>query len=208
MRANRSGGRQHGTGARLLCTAGLLAVAATAADAQQRPPVRFGLTGGASSPLGDFADVAQLGFHLGARLDVLVPGAPVTARAEAQWHRFTRKRAVAVGGAEKPPEVIPLTLNLDFGRGRERRGPGSYVTVGAGGYHRRTSAYFTPPGGGNLSVERRSSTRFGFNGGLGSTFQLGRYEGYLELRAHRVSGSGETGEEAIAFVPISLGIRF
>ena len=43
----------------------LVAAAATAAEAQMESSSRFGLSGGISSPIGDFGDAAELGFIVG-----------------------------------------------------------------------------------------------------------------------------------------------
>ena len=206
MRLTRERGTTHVTRAYILIAFGALAGIARPGAAQSpTSALQLGLFGGASSPLGDFADVAQLGFHLGARFGVRLPNRPVGVHAEAQWHRFTRKRAVIVGASERAPEIVPLTLNLDFG-GRGRGG--TYLTVGAGAYHSRVSAFVPDPADGPPSIERRSATRLGFNAGMGSLFDLGGRQGFVELRLHRVSGSDDDRQEAMAFVPFSFGVRF
>jgi hypothetical protein len=136
---------------------------------------------------------------------VRLPALPVAVHAEAQWHRFARKRAVILGASERAPEILPLTLNVDLG-GRGRGG--SYFTAGAGAHHSRVSVFVPDPADGVPSVARRSETRFGFNAGMGSLFELGGRQAFLELRAHRVSGSDDRRREAMSFVPFSLGVRF
>ena len=61
-----------------------LACAPTAVEAQPR------IMGGAglSTPMGDFGDVAGVGWHLGAGLQVGIPTFPVSIRADGGYHSF------------------------------------------------------------------------------------------------------------------------
>ena len=196
---------------RLVIGAGALLITATA-HAQGTPPAAasggrpFKLGGalGATIPLGDFADGADLGFHLGGLIEYKPKSMPVNLRGEITYHRNGLK-------SDYFADNDPIFNDIDghfsmwnfignavvpFGNAASTARP--YAIGGLGLYHMTASAEF---GGVDISD---SDTKFGINLGGGFTFNLSGFETFVEMRFHSVF----TDESNANFIPLSFGFKF
>jgi len=120
--------------------------------------------------------------------------------------------------------IWALTVNGQWSPMKKKGGAGFYITAGIGGYYldgRLTDTgivYYPPvcdpwywwcyPGGvgpGTYVKASDSSTNFGWNGGLGLTFEVGTgSQIYVEAKYHSIDTSRATTE----LVPIIVGFRW
>ena len=93
----------------------ILFVCAVPASAQlASSPMRFGLVGGGTFPVGNLSNVASLGWHAGALVDLGLPLVPLGFRVEGAWHQLGDKSFVenTPGGqvtATEKTRVIAVT---------------------------------------------------------------------------------------------------
>ena len=170
--------------------AGLTLVAAAAAPAAAQNvddmrTLRFGVQGGVSMPMGDFGEIANLGFLVGGLLDVQPAGMPVGFRFNVDYQRWGADDAVGVdnfnslSGTGAVMFTVPTTGGIS-----------PYVLGGVGMYRSNC--------GGNDACE--ASNDFGFNLGGGLNFGLGTLDTGVEVRYHNVDDS--------SFITIPFIIRF
>ncbi|HEV3486800.1 MAG TPA: hypothetical protein VG106_15420, partial [Vicinamibacterales bacterium] len=69
--------------------ASLLVVSTTTAHAQLSSPIRFNVNAGAGMPVGDAGDAYDLGFRLGAGLELRAPLMPVGLRFDGAYDRMS-----------------------------------------------------------------------------------------------------------------------
>jgi hypothetical protein len=173
--------------------ASLLLVSASTADAQFASPIRFNVHAGAALPVGDFGDPvldggggAELGFRLGAGLELRPPMMPIGLRFDGAFDRMPIEDFDAnwsiwsvTANAVVAPPVSPL-----------------YFIGGIGFY----STDVTGEG-----IDGDAETDFGFNLGAGFSLPLTGFSTFIEARWNRISlGDDET----IQYIPIVFGIRF
>ena len=172
----------------------LLIVGASAADAQFASPIRFNVNAGAALPVGDFGsnDIdgggAELGFRVGAGIELRAPLMPVGLRFDGAFDRmgiedptFDANWSIwsVTANAVLAPAVSPL-----------------YFIGGVGFY----GVDITGEG-----IDQDSETKFGFNLGAGLQVPLTGFSSFIEARYNRVSlGDNAT----VQYIPIVFGIRF
>lgn len=122
-------------------------------------------------------------------------------------------------------DIWGLTANALWSPMKKEGGASFYIVAGVGGYYldgRLTDTglvYYPPvcdpwywwcyPGGvgqGTYAVTSESATKFGWNGGVGLTFEVGSSGSQLFLEAKY--NSVDTDRESTDFVPITLGYRW
>lgn len=186
---------------RLLVGTGALLIAVTAqAQGTSNAPARpwkIGGALGATIPMGDFSDYAELGWHLGGLFEYKQPSLPVSWRGELTYHRNGLKDGAFtefpdVGGHAS---VLDLTANALYPFGDAATKARPYAIAGLGVYHASRSGDL--PSGASIS---KSDTNFGINIGGGFIFNLSGFETFAELRYHFVSNTN--------FIPISFGFKF
>jgi len=151
-------------------------------------PFTFGIAGGASIPIGDFADFASTGWHAGALVEWNTPSSPIGVRFEGVYHKFGEKD-------ENYPNMIVGLANLVWNFPMtEPYTVRPYLIGGAGIYNERCDGC-------------DSQTKAGLNGGGGITIPLSGFSTFVEARFHIVFDS-DAGSSNTMFVPISVGIRF
>jgi hypothetical protein len=155
--------------------------------AAQRP-LTLSIGGGASVPLGQFADGASVGWHALASVGLSTYMQPIGLRLDAQHDRFTAKAA----GPDQA--VTSATLNLSYRLPHTNSPFSPYIIAGGGAYR------FECFGG----TDCGSATRVGWNAGVGSKFVGFRLKGFIEARWHAVNADGGN----VRFVPISLALTF
>lgn len=190
-------------------------------------PVRFGIAGGATIPMGDMKNVSKTGWHAGALLDVGVPLFPWGLRVDAMWNQLGNKDT---GFGTVKNRIIDGTVNATYSFGGLSVTK-FYLIGGLGIYNMKTTIenapVFTldmqspqefrnaaprvarqiaPPTrqiGGSGSADN-TETKFGLNGGVGLRFQLTGFSTFVEARFHNIFTGGENTE----IIPITVGITF
>ena len=193
---------------RLLLGAGALLIAATATEAQGTSgsssgrPFKLGGALGATIPLGDFGDGADLGFHLGGLVEYKPQSVPVNLRGEITYHRNGLKDdffdVPGVGNIDGTFSMINVVGNAILPLGDAAATARPYVMGGLGLYRMKASAEFA-----GLDISD-TQTKFGINVGGGFTFNLSGFETFIEARFHSVF----TEDNNTNFIPISFGFKF
>ena len=173
--------------------ASLLLAGASTADAQFASPIRFNVNAGASLPVGALADNgadgggADLGFHVGAGLELRAPLMPVGLRFDGAYDRM------GIEGFDAAWSIWHLTANAVLS---PMVSP--LYFIGGVGF------YSTDVTGDDVVVDSESETDFGFNLGAGLSLPLTGFSAFIEGRFHNVNVEGDD----LRFVPIVFGIRF
>ena len=192
---------------RFVIGAGALLIAATAhaqgtAGSSGRP-FKLGGALGATVPLGDFSDDADLGFHLGGLVEYKPASVPVNLRGELTYHRNGLGADAFQEGAnitDGHVSMFSFIANVFFPFGDAASTARPYAITGLGLYH--VSVVGDIPG--TDDTRERSSTDFGINLGGGFTFNLSGFETFVEARYHSVF----TNDSNTSFMPISFGFKF
>ena len=190
----------------LTAAAALLSVTlAPRLHAQAQVMPHFGITAGASVPLSSFGDGVNTGYNVGGLVNVGIPLSPIGFRGEVGWNRFDLSGSDLSGNVR----MINGALNVVMAPSTIMTAK-PYFIAGVGAYNVKTSidqgALATPNGLFDPSGQESSSTRLGFNGGIGLAFGLGSVGTMLEARY--VSVNGANGGSSLSFVPVTFGITF
>jgi opacity protein-like surface antigen len=178
-----------------------LVVAVSNANAQMPArPIKLGISGGISQPVGDAKDAYKMGFDVGALAELHAPAMPVAVRGEFMYHRYNLNDAAlsAFGATSGNSRMLAGTANLVYSLPL----PGlvkPYVIGGVGLYNGKSKLEMN-----GQSSESESSTDLGFNGGAGMEFGLAGLSTFVEARFHSVSTEGVRTN----FVPVTVGIKF
>lgn len=172
---------------RILAAAALV-VAALAAPAHAQRALSLSLAGGASLPVGQFADGASTGWHglVGIGLSTFMQ--PIGLRLDAAHSRFTAKAA----GPDQA--VTSATLNITYRLPMTNSPLSPYLITGAGAYRFECTG----------AISCGSTTRFGWNAGLGTRFVGLGLKGFLESRFHAVNADAGN----VRYVPLTFGLTF
>jgi opacity protein-like surface antigen len=177
--------------------ASLLFVSASTAQAQFASPIRFNIHGGAALPVGDFGSNetggggAELGFRIGAGLELRAPLMPIGVRFDGAYDRMS------VEGFDLAYTIWNLTANAVV----SPMASPLYFIGGIGFYSLDvTGDDVDPIFGGDPDAE----TEFGFNLGAGLSLPLTGFSTFVEARWHNINTSGDN----VTYIPIVFGIRF
>jgi hypothetical protein len=153
----------------------------------------FSLGGGVDLPLGDFDDVAKLGFHGLAGVSVVPTNWPVGIQVDGNYSRFSDDTPFDVKF-----QLIYGTGNIvyKFKTSEDTRFR-PYLIGGGGGYNCKVKGDDVPTG-----VDD-SETKFGINAGAGFDFKAGSAGIFVEGRFHDVFTSGSN----TTFIPFTVGVR-
>jgi hypothetical protein len=176
----------------------LLVLSASAADAQFASPIRFNVHAGAALPVGDFAasddlldqGFAELGFRLGAGLELRAPLMPVGLRFDGAFDRM------GIEGFDAAWSIWSLTANAVFSPAVSPL----YFIGGIGFYSMNVT-------GDDADPDNDAQSNLGFNVGAGLSLPLTGFSTFLEARWHRVNSEDDFGFNA-TYIPIVFGIRF
>jgi hypothetical protein len=170
----------------------LLLVSASTANAQFASPIRFNVNAGAALPVGTLGDAiidggggAELGFHLGAGLELRPPLMPIGLRFDGAFDRMGIEDLDAnwsIWSLTANAVVAPMASPLYF--------------IGGVGFY---STDLTGEG-----IDEPSESDFGFNLGAGLSLPLTGFSTFIEARWHNINVEGDN----IQFIPIVFGIRF
>ena len=94
-----------------------LVASASAAQAQNMSPVKFGVSAGASIPTGNvgkddagndisFSDIVSTGYNVTGHIGFMAPMVPVGLRADVSWNKFGGK---SLGGGINAPDLSILS---------------------------------------------------------------------------------------------------
>lgn len=170
----------------------------SAAPAHAQLPVSFGISAGATLPVGDFGDLNDAGYNFGAHARIAVPLLPVALRAEIQHNRMK------FSGSDANTLVTSGTINGDFNFGPPMLIAAPYVTAGLGGYYIKTALRGATAG----TTRYDDVTNFGLNGGAGIRMPLAGFSAFAEVRVHWVSTGDEFLTGSATYIPLVFGITF
>jgi len=193
---------------RFVVGAGALLIAATApAQGPTNAPARpwkIGGALGATIPLGDFSDNADLGWHLGGLFEYKQPSLPVTWRGEITYHRnglnedFFGGQIPGVGNLDGNFSMFNVVANALYAFGDKAKTARPYIIGGLGLYKVKATASYQ-----GIDISD-SQTKFGINVGGGFVFALSGFDTFVEARFHSVF----TDNSSTNFIPISFGFKF
>jgi Outer membrane protein beta-barrel domain len=174
--------RSAGLAAVLLSLLGAPALRAQAAE--------FSIGGGVGVPLGDFNDVAKLGWQGTAAVSVVPRNLPVGIQVDGSFSQFGNNSPLDIKN-----QLIYGTLNAVYRFASSQNSNFRPYLIGGGGvYNSKLTGSDAPDG---------STTKFGINAGAGVDFKAGSAGLFLEGRFHDVFVAGPN----VQFVPINVGIR-
>jgi opacity protein-like surface antigen len=182
-------------------------------SAQGTGPIQFGVSGGADFPVSDQKDVYKTGWNGTALLTFNFGNSPVGLRIDGSYHELKTKsdlEAFFVGSGKT--RIIDGTADVVLGPRGMRVEP--YFLGGVGAYDLRFRGEDITTG----NSFSRSTTRFGWNAGVGVAFPFApgsKSRIFVEARytsvsvdSDRFSNSVHTGGTRFTFVPVNLGILF
>jgi opacity protein-like surface antigen len=192
----------------LFATAALASAETAAAQDVTARAFTFGVSGGLSVPMGDFADGVKSGFNAGAHLAFKPAMLPFGLRVEGQFNQFDLKGLEELGeDVDGDARIISGTVNGVFGVPAASSAFRPYLIAGVGAYNERVKFDFLG------ASESESQTKLGINGGVGIEFGLSGLATFIEARYHLVfdkeddEDTGASGSNTTV-VPISFGIKF
>lgn len=174
-----------------LTVAGLLLVGAGAAQAQV--PVKFGLGGGATIPLGSTSDAFKTGWHGLALVQFKPAASPVGFQIDGMYQQLKAKTGLPSG----KEQLINGTANVVFTFPTSAETKIRPYLIGGGGIY---NAKFKPTTGSSTG----SVTKFGLNAGAGFDFALSGATIFAEGRFHDVFTTGSN----LKIIPITVGVKF
>jgi hypothetical protein len=151
-------------------------------------PFQLGIAGGASQPMSDLKDAADLGYNGTVALGINLPFIPVGLRVDGAYNQFGEK------------EGIPAKLHVMSATGNvvwrlPSVGISPYLIGGAGLYMQSV----TPTGG-----SATTDNHLGWNAGAGINLPLSVFKAFVEARYNSYSTDAGT----VKFVPVTVGIMF
>lgn len=175
-----------------LVVAGLLMAGVGAAQAQT--PVKFGLGGGATIPLGSTSDGLKTGWHGLALVQFKPASSPVGFQLDGQYQELKTKADAEFAGKS---QLFNGTANVVYSFPVAAETKVRPYLIGGGGVYNVKAKPATGPSLG-------STTKFGINAGAGFDFALSGATLFLEGRFHNVFVEGGSTK----FIPVSLGVKF
>lgn len=142
--------------------------------------------GGLSTPMGDFSDGANVGYHGRVGLQLGLPTMPLAGRVEAEYHSFGQPEG-ATGKFNVLNGSLSAVLSL------EGTGLTPYFLAGVG-LHRVSV---------DLGGISGSNNEPGFHGGFGVNIGALGFGGFAEFRVVQISTEGAS----MRYYPISVGFR-
>jgi hypothetical protein len=175
--------------------------------------VHFGISGGGDFPVSDQKDVYKTGWNGSALVAINFGNSPFGLRIDGSYHDLRTKDSLGIffNGAGKT-RVIDGTADVVIGPRGGSVEP--YFIGGVGAYDLRFRGQEVDTG----NAFSDTTTRFGWNAGVGIAFPLGsasdsrmfiegRYTS-VSLNADRFSNSVHTNGSRFTFVPVNLGFLF
>lgn len=207
-----------------LCAFAVLLAVAPRAFAQEYSPLRWYMFGGANAPLSNTSDILQTGYDLGFAVTWREPGHPLGVRLDVNYASNNATRALLNEGSAATglnisggwADIWSASVNLEAQHLITPTTYG-YLIAGIGAYYTQVQlteyayGYVCNPwwgycynGTGNAVVASNSTTRFGWNGGVGMAFRLRGPTLFIEARYTRIG----TSPQPLEFIPVTIGLRF
>ena len=154
----------------------------------------FSLGGGVDLPLGDFDDVAKMGFHGLAGVSVEPANWPVGIQVDGSYSQLKDDALLNVDKYQ----LIYGTANIVYKFTTSEESRFRPYLIGGGGVYN-----FKSKGDGATGIDA-SETKFGFNAGAGFDIKTGSAGLFVEGRFHDVFTTGPN----VKFIPLTIGVRF
>ena len=155
-------------------------------------PVSVVLGGGASLPTGALGDRVDAGWHALGALALASPMLPHGLRLDVAYDQFARTGATAAASTGRQT-ALSGTLNLTYRMPTPGTPVSPYVITGLGAYR------FACAGGASCGT----STKFGWNAGLGLKLAALGLKPFVEARFHSAAAPG-----GARYFPVTLGLVF
>jgi len=178
----------------------VLAALPSLAQAQAAPAraISFGVSGGASLPMGNLGDIAETGYNLGAHILLSPPSfTNLSFRGDVTFDRWALKGTIA-NAADANLRALGVAANAIF-RASSAMTMRPYAIGGVGFYSAKGSGTI-----GGLTVSDESDNNFGIQAGAGLEFQLSGFTTFLEAKFVNVFSENNSTN----WVPVTFGIRF
>ncbi len=163
-------------------------------------PLRVVVSGGATLPAGDLADLHDAGFHYDASLLINLGGFPLTLRPEVSIARLKLKDVVTGSPAANadPTQLLSALGNIEI-----PLAAGLYV-LGGGGILALTRTNISSSTANDITANELT-----FNAGAGLRFRMGGASGFVEARMGTASyEAGKVGFKSAQFIPVTFGLVF
>ena len=166
-------------------------------------PISFGVMGGASVPVGDFGDGADLGFTLGAHLLLAPTSMPALGfRVDATYDRWALK-GVGASVVDGNSSTLGLMGNVIL-KSSSAMTIKPYVIGGLGLLSSNTSGSVA---GVKFSGDRDNN--LGVQAGGGLEFQLSGFTTFIEAKfVNAFAKDGNDNRRSVNWIPVTFGIRF
>lgn len=161
-------------------------------------PVSFGVSGGASIPIGDFGDNADLGYTVGAHV-LLAPASlqMLAFRGDVTYESWKSKDKTVDASARALGVMGNVILKSSSAMAIK-----PYAIGGLGLLSYKSKATATV-GGTTVTGESKSDNNFGAQVGGGLEFQLSGFTTFIEAKL-----VNDFSDPSVRWVPITFGIRF
>ncbi|HJU74470.1 MAG TPA: hypothetical protein VJ717_12050 [Gemmatimonadaceae bacterium] len=171
--------------------------------ARSSRPIRILLGGGASVPVGEFADRYDPGYTIHGSLLIRLGSFPINLRTDVNYSRLKLKDLFSPTGetafADDATKMLGglLNLTLPLGTGPVR----FYVMAGVGAINVDPAQF--------SSTSPESSVEFAINGGGGLQLRLFGLEAFVEARINNVyTERGIVDTKGISMIPVTFGVIF
>ena len=169
-----------------LAAVAAVAVFGSTSSAQSSKAISLGISGGASIPVGDFADAYKTGYNGTVSLMFNSVGTPLGIRVDGMFNQFSPTDDLPL------PDYRIIGGNVNLVYALPGTGMRPYLIGGAGFYGQKPDV-----------SGAESTNDFGLNGGLGASFALSGFNTFIEARFHHIMSDAAT-----QFVPVTFGISF
>lgn len=190
---------------RLLQVVGVAALAAApmVAGAQEATKtIGFGVSGGLSQPMGDFADAFKTGFGVAGHVYFMPAGMPNLAiRGNVGFDRWAAKTDEEFEGLDANFRTLSGGADVIY-RLPTSGGVRPYVLAGLGLYNGKVTF-----SGDGASVSSDATSKLAFGGGAGLEFKLSGFSTFAEVR-YVSRTKEENAESSINWVPVVFGVKF
>lgn len=163
-----------------------------------RAQAGFGVAAGYSAPNGDFGKVVEGGYHITGLVKVSAPLMPIGARFEGTFSEFKYKNSPP-STSDAKARILSATANATYSMSGIL---GPYLIAGVGIY--RATA--------ECDQCTTSSTKGGYNAGLGFKWGLSGFSAFVEARIHYIPGPSDPTNggtnSSTRFIPVTFGLVF
>ena len=158
-----------------------------------RAQTQFSIGGGVGIPLGDFDDVAKMGWQGTAAVSFVPATMPVGFQLDGNYSQYSDDSSL-----DLKEQFIYGTGNIVYRFATATESTFRPYLIGGGG------VYNMKPTGDDVIGDPGSETKFGVNAGAGFDIKAGGVGLFLEGRFHSIFTEGSNTQ----FIPINVGLRF